>query len=178
MSSPESISRVTRRSALLGLPLALGGCLRPMYGPTVSGARLQDVLAEIEVLPVLTKIGQERIGHYLRSELVYALDGSGQPRPKRYRVLVRVDQSVQSPIVDTVSGRASAATVFASASITLSSLNDSVTLLSDSTAGTASYDRFVQRFANIRAARDAEIRVAKLLAEQIKTKLAIALSAR
>jgi LPS-assembly lipoprotein len=40
----------------------------------------------------------------------------------------------------------------------------------------ASYDRTSQRFANIRAARDAEIRDAKVLAEQIKTRLAIALA--
>lgn len=178
MSSPESLSRVSRRSALvLGLAAGLGGCLRPMYGPTVSGARLQDVLAEIEVQPVVTRVGQERIGHYLRSELVYALDGSGQPKPKRYRLLIRVDESVQTPIVDTVSGRASSATIFASANVTLVSLADGVTVLNDSAAGTASYDRFVQRFANIRAARDAEIRAAKLLADQIRTRLAIALSA-
>ena len=36
----------------------------------------------------------------------------------------------------------------------------------------ASYDRSSQRFANIRAARDAEIRDARALAEQIKTRLA------
>jgi LPS-assembly lipoprotein len=43
--------------------------------------------------------------------------------------------------------------------------------------GTTSYDRFPQRFANVRAARDAEIRLAKLLAEQVKTRLAATLSA-
>jgi LPS-assembly lipoprotein len=36
----------------------------------------------------------------------------------------------------------------------------------------ASYDRSSQRFANIRAARDAEIRDTRVLAEQIKTRLA------
>jgi LPS-assembly lipoprotein len=40
----------------------------------------------------------------------------------------------------------------------------------------ASYDRTSQRFANIRAARDAEIRDAKVLADQIKTRLAVALA--
>ncbi len=37
---------------------------------------------------------------------------------------------------------------------------------------TATYDRSIQRFASLRAARDAEIRLAKVLAEQIKTRIA------
>ena len=39
----------------------------------------------------------------------------------------------------------------------------------------ASYDRSQQRFANVRAARDAEIRAATVLADQIRTRLGIAL---
>lgn len=175
MSSPDP-TRLTRRGAVLGLPLALGGCLRPMYGPTPSGARLQDVLAEVDVLPVVTAVGQERVGHFLRSELIYALDGSGQPRPKRYRMTIRISQSVGAPIVDTVSGRASAATLLGQASFAVTNIADSTVLLTDTAAGTASYDRFIQRFANIRAARDAEIRLAKTLADQIRTRLAIALT--
>ena len=38
----------------------------------------------------------------------------------------------------------------------------------------ATYDRSSQRFANIRAARDAEIRDAKALADQIRTRVAAA----
>jgi LPS-assembly lipoprotein len=44
--------------------------------------------------------------------------------------------------------------------------------------GSASYDRFPQRFASVRAARDAEIRVAKLLADQIRTRVAAHLATR
>jgi hypothetical protein len=33
------------------------------------------------------------------------------------------------------------------------------------------YDRSVQRFASVRAAREAEIRLAKVLADQIKTRM-------
>jgi len=43
---------------------------------------------------------------------------------------------------------------------------------------TATYDRSVQRFASLRAARDAEIRLASVLADQIKTRLASVLSAK
>jgi RND superfamily putative drug exporter len=43
---------------------------------------------------------------------------------------------------------------------------------------TATYDRSVQRFASQRAARDAEIRLASVLADQIKTRLAAVLSTK
>ena len=40
------------------------------------------------------------------------------------------------------------------------------------------YDRTSQRLSNVRAARDAEIRNAKVLADQIRTRIAIALATR
>lgn len=174
MSSLEA--RVSRRLVLVtALALGLGGCLRPLYGPTASGARLQDVLAAIEVLPIQTGTGQERVGHYLRSELVYDLDGSGQPKPKRYKLAIVFNERVQTPIVDTLTGRADSATLYATATYTLTG-PDGAIILFETATGTASYDRFVQRFTNIRAARDAEIRLAKLLSEQIKTRIALSFS--
>ncbi len=55
MSSPDLTRRHLARIASVGLSLALAGCLRPLYGPTASGAPLQDVLASIEIEPVVTR---------------------------------------------------------------------------------------------------------------------------
>jgi LPS-assembly lipoprotein len=82
---------------------------------------------------------------------------------------------VVTPIVDSVSGRAQSANLNAQASYKLTTLDGSRTLASGTASASASYERFIQRFANVRAARDAEMRVAKLLSEQIKTRLAGAL---
>ena len=176
MSSPDLVRRRAVRVLALGMTLALGGCLRPLYGPTASGERLQDVLAAIEVEAVLTPALQERIGHYLRSELTFDLDGTGQPRPKRYRLKLSVAESVQSPIVDTVTGRAVSATLSAVATYSLLTLDGKVVVPPSTATGFASYDRSLQRFATVRAARDADIRVARLLADQIRTRLAAALA--
>jgi LPS-assembly lipoprotein len=127
------------------------------------------------VEPVAAPSGQERITHYLRSELVYDLDGSGQPRPKQYKLTIGVAQELATPIVDSISGRAQVANLTARASYTLTTLDGSRKLADGVATASASYDRNVQRFATVRAARDAEMRVAKLLSEQIKTRLAGAL---
>src|SRR5918993_1398575 len=94
------------RVGVLFAAASLGGCLRPLYGPTASGERTDDVLASIEVAPIAAPFGQEPLGHYLRSELVFDLDGSGRPAPKLYKLEVQVSERSQSPLVDTETGRA------------------------------------------------------------------------
>lgn len=178
MSSPDRARRRTLGlAAAAGVALALGGCLRPLYGPTASGERLQDLLAAIEVADPVTNVLQERLGHYVRSELIFMLDGSGNPKPKRFRLTLNLSQSVQSPIVDTITGRTESATITGRATYTLYS-GDGRVVTTGTATGTATFDRTPQRFAAVRAARDAEIRLGTLLAEQIKTRIsAVLLSA-
>jgi LPS-assembly lipoprotein len=169
---PRAGKNLVRLTAAAFIALGVSACFRPLYGPTASGASLQEVLAAIQVEPIVAPSGQERVTHYLRSELVYDLDGSGQARPKQYKLTIAVAQELATPIVDAVTGRAQAANLIARASYTLTTLDGSRKLADGVATASASYDRNVQRFATVRAARDAEMRVAKLLSEQIKTRLA------
>ena len=67
---------------------------------------------------------------------------------------------------------AQAGTIIANVKYSLENL-DGTKIISEGVAtSTATYDRSIQRFASLRAARDAEIRLAKVLAEQIKTRIA------
>lgn len=161
-------------AALVLLAVSLGGCLRPLYGPTASGQPLAAAMAAVEVEPVQTATGQERLGHYLRSELVFDLDGSGQPAPKRYRLALIASERVQTPIVNSVTGRADSATIIVAVDYKLTG-NGGRVVAAGTAQSTASYDRTSQRFASVRAARDAEIRLARVLADQIRTRLATAL---
>lgn len=143
-----------------------------MYGG-VAGDVLRSDLAAIKVEPI-----PDRIGHYLANELVFALNGSGSEVTLKYRLLITVTEKVQTPLVDTISGRATAATVIVDANYRLIPVNTSEPLIQGTAFVAASYDRTSQRFANLRAARDAEIRTAKALSEQIHTRIASALSDR
>ena len=170
-------SRSSRSVALLAvLAFGLSACFRPLHGPTASGASMQDVLAAIDVQPVAAPLGQERLTHYLRSELVFDLDGSGQPRPKRYKLAIGAAERVATPIVDTVTGRAQSATLIADATYSLTTIDGGRVIASGKATASASYDRYPQRFTNVRASRDAEIRLAKLLSEQIRTRLSAILA--
>ena len=172
-----TLKPLARLALVAGLSLGLSACFKPLYGPTASGESLQTVLASIDVPEIEWPDNQAVMGHYLRSELVYALNGSGSDTPKRYVLRMALSRSLSTPIVDTETGRASSAIVGGTLSYTLTSLDGNTVYTRGTATSTTSYDRYQQRFATVRAQRDAEIRLAKVLAEQVKTRLAATLSA-
>ncbi|WP_134500827.1 LPS assembly lipoprotein LptE [Microvirga pakistanensis] len=174
----KSMARIARVAGLTaGLSLGLTACFKPLYGPTASGESLQTVLASIDVPEIAWPDSQAVMGHYLRSELIYALNGSGSETPKRYVLKLALARSLSTPIVDTETGRATSAIVGGTVTYTLTSLDGTRVYTQGSATSSTSYDRYQQRFATVRAGRDAEIRLARVLAEQIKTRLAATLSA-
>src|SRR5215207_1664559 len=106
---------------------------------------------------------------------LYGPTATGEPPPKRYKLALAVSESASSPIVDTATGRAVSSTLNADVTYTLTNFTGTETIAKGTASASASYERSAQRFADVRAARDAEIRAAKLLADQIKTRVALAL---
>ena len=158
-------------TALCALPLA--ACIEPMYGPRADGSSLATELQAIEVDEI-----NDRTGHYVRNELIYALNGTGATPTPRYRLRVTLSERVQTPIYNAQTAFSSSATVIVVAQYTLISLPDKVEVSKGSAESMASYDRFTARFANVRASRDAAIRDAKVIAESIRTRIAMDLAAR
>src|SRR5437763_16137558 len=103
------------RALALVLPLALGGCFQPLYGPLATGGSLESELQAIAVNPIVP----ERLGHFLEQELALAFNGPGSTVVPKYRLTVTLRERVQTPLNDTVSARAPAATVRVHAHYTL-----------------------------------------------------------
>lgn len=176
MSSLNLMS-LARLAVVAGLSLGLSACFKPLYGPTASGQSFQTVLASIDVPEIDWPDNQAVMGHYLRSELVYLLNGSGSDTPKKYALHLSLAKSLSTPTVDTETGRATSAIINGKLSYTLTSIDGKTVYTKGTATSASSYDRYQQRFATVRAQRDAEIRLAKVLAEQVKTRLAASLSA-
>jgi LPS-assembly lipoprotein len=174
---PLACKPLARLALVAGLSLGLSACFKPLYSPTASGESLQNVLASIDVPEIQWPDSQAVMGHYLRSELIYALNGSGSDTPKRYVLRLALSRTLSAPIVDTETGRASSAIVGGTLNYTLTSLDGKTIYTQGSTTNSTSYDRYQQRFATLRAGRDAEIRLARVLVDQVKTRLAATLSA-
>ncbi len=175
--SSFNFKSLIRLTVVAGLSLGMTACFKPLYGPTASGESLQSVLASIDVPEVQWPDHLAVMGHYVRSDLIFALNGSGAETPKRYVLQISLSRSLSTPIVDTETGRASAAIVTGTLNYTLTSLDGKTVYTQGTATNSASYDRYQQRFATVRAQRDAEIRLAKILVDQVKTRLAATLSA-
>ncbi|WP_442754369.1 hypothetical protein ACNHKD_15430 [Methylocystis sp. JAN1] len=159
----------------LAAALPLAGCIEPLYGASggLDNSPLASELQSIEVEEI-----PGRMGHYVRNELIYGFNGTGSTVQPRYRLSVTLRERVQTPILDTVTGRATSATVIADADYKLVTWPQNVEVTKGTAFNIASYDRFSNRFANVRAARDAEIRDAKVIADSIRTRVATEVAAR
>lgn len=173
---PKRASRLAMVIGGLALSLPLAGCIEPLYAPSGLGFDSSPLATELQAIAV-DEIPQ-RLGHYVRNELIFGFNGTGSSPTPRYRLMVNLRERVQTPILDTVTGRATSATVIVDADYRLVTLPGEKEVTKGVATGIASYDRFSNRFSNVRAARDAEIRDAKVIADSIRTRVATALAMR
>lgn len=178
MSSSETAAKVTapaRRRLLIGAALGAaalaGGCFQPLYSDyTVAktGGSVKNALRSVD-FPEIKGL----MGHYLRNELVFELDGSGDPDvPKRLRFDTSLSENIEVITVDYANGRADSAVLVARADWRVTEIATGKVVSSGTNVVRAPYERSSQRFATVRAARDAQIRAAKNLATLIRGQLA------
>ena len=173
--SGTGLFRHWRHLVIGGVALGLAGCFTPVYAPTVSlPGGVAEELKRVDVGDVRVSGGDEAMAHEFRSELIFALDGERtEDVEKRYRLSAVVAAQRSSPIISTATGRAASGAISANVSWQIEDLETESIVLAGSQRGEASYDRTDQRFAALRARREAEQRLARQLARQIATQVAI-----
>jgi LPS-assembly lipoprotein len=153
------------------LAATLGGCFQPMYGESTlfgAGARLRDELRQVEVLEIRGRLGQE-----IRNDLIFELTGGkGNPVGAPYRLAMTITSGSQTPLVDVQSGRATSETVVLDVVYRVLDVASDRVVLTEKALARVSIDRTAQRYAAARAVREAQNRAAKLVAEQIRSRLA------
>lgn len=167
MLSFEASTKFLRAGLIVSLALVLTACVRPLYG-SVNGESVKSRLSSVEVKPI-----PEVAGHYLREELLFNLNGGAVPEEKQasYFLAVTLSESSQAVAIDSTGNGSDAASVSISARYSLTDTNGK-TLHEGVSVASGSVDRLSQRFAAVRAFREAKIRIAKSLAGQIETDLA------
>ncbi len=161
-----------RIRAIAGLLAVVGlaGCFQPLYGEA-SHPGLTEEMRTVQVAPI-----PDRIGHYLGDDLVSRMNGSGESPPPKYRLTIKLTQSSKAPTVESQIATADAATVVGEARFDLTRIDTGALIYTGSATASAVYDRFFQSYANLRAARDAEIRIARELADEIALRVGAALT--
>ena len=163
-------SRLAAGAAAAFMAAGLSGCFQPLYSESAHPGLVEDVRA-IEVAPI-----KDRFGHYFVEDLRSALNGTGQPVTPKYKLTAKLSTSQQTPTVNTEIGVASSATVTGDADFTLVRLSDNKEVFKDKATAVAAYDRTTQRYAAMRAARDAEIRLSRALADEVSLRVASKIS--
>lgn len=172
-----SHKRVNLRGFYLCLAIAvasvsLAGCFRPMYAdPQLVGGHgpnLRDAMRDVEVAPIEGRIGQE-----LRNNIIFELGGgAGNPSGAPYRLDMRVATNSYSVIIDPSSGLGQAETVSLDVTYKLKDVANDRVVMTDKAISRVTIDRTAQRYARVRAVRDAENRAATIVAEQIRSRIA------
>jgi LPS-assembly lipoprotein len=156
----------------LALAGALAGCFQPLYSEAVHPGLVEDLRA-IQVEPI-----KDRIGHYLADNLTTDLNGTGQTPPPKYRLTVTVVTASSTPTVNALTNVATSATMTGEARYTLTKFDGGAQVLTGVADANATYDRSQQRYNDLRAARDAEIRLARSLSQEISLRLAAQLAGK
>jgi LPS-assembly lipoprotein len=153
-------------------------CFQPLYGDqTLSGGEsLRDRLATVEVanIPASNGTPASRLAVELRNDLMYDFNGGQAPVSPTHQLHITISPGVTTVLTDISSGRTDTQIEAIDATFSLSEIATKKVVLNATTFARASFDipGTAQRFAKQRAWRDAEDRAIKLIAENIRNRLA------
>jgi LPS-assembly lipoprotein len=181
-SSHAARGRLLRWLAVAAAAALTAGCFQPLYGehatdgPGKGAPNVRDAFATVEVDQITAPNGtpEARIAVELRNDVIYELTGGAGAGTPAYRLGIKMKLSKTAMIVDIATGRTEAEVVGIDVTYTLTEIGTKKVVVNGQSFSRVSSDvpGLEQRFAHQRAQRDAEDRATKVVAEQIRSRLA------
>lgn len=167
-----------------GLLLALAGGMlaacqvRPVYYTPANGTSATGgTLAALGSIAIESQT--DRVGQALVNELIFALrGGAALVTPPAYRLHLIVSTRITDLAIEAGQETPSARLVVLTATYTLTENATGRAIVSDTIYESTSTNYSSQRYANLRAERDAEDKLARTVATDIRMRLSIALAKR
>ena len=181
MWSPETdtaAGRLARIALTLAMAGLLAGCFQPLYGQQSlsGGPALGEALRAVDVAQINAPNGtpEARIGVEIRNALLFEITGGSGSTNPTHRLNIQLSSSRQQLIVDIQTARPDVENYGINATYTLVDLATGRVVVTGQTFSRVSFDipGQEQRFARARGLRDAENRAAKVVADNIKSRLA------
>ena len=148
--------------------LPLAACtVRPLYAPAGGEVGPQ---ADLPAIAVDAPVSREE--QVFRNELLFALQGGAGGAAPRYQLLYRMTLRENEIAVERGTGTPNAYQLSGGVSFLVKDIAAGTSIFGANVTGVDSYTRSSQNFANIRARRDAEDRLAKVLAGLARARLA------
>lgn len=173
-----SAGMTARIVAIIGVAGLTAGCFQPMYGSyAVTGSpSIVPKMKAVEVLPIDAPNGTRlsRVGGVVRDDLIFALAGGEAAPSSTYRLNVKLTSNQTQVIIDINTARPDINYYGIDATYTLLEIATGKMVVQGQTFSRVSYNipNEQQRFVGERGLRDAEDRAAKVIAENIRNRLA------
>ncbi|MBH63516.1 MAG: hypothetical protein CL569_13940 [Alphaproteobacteria bacterium] len=157
------------RSSVVALAALVSACgFEPLHAP--SGGAVPTVLAGIDIAPIPNRLGQ-----VVRNHLLDRLTPLGEPVFAEYRFIVSLRVAKEALAI----ARDDSATRFnvsLQADYDLVHVRSGNSVLQGEARSVAAYNVVSSDYANVVTERDAELRAARELSDEIKTRLSVYLS--
>ena len=175
-STADRCARLVLTLALAGL---VAGCFQPLYADRsmADGSSVVHRLRSVEV-GVIGNVAkgtpEARVAAELRNALMFELAGGAPANSPTHRLEMSMTPMRQQLIVDVTTSRPDVEQAGINMIYTLVELSTGRTVVSGQTFSRVSYDNpgQEQRFSRERGRRDAESRASKVIAEDIRSRLA------
>ena len=170
------IKRIRLAVALATAALA-GGCFQPLYGTTstTEGSSVRTALTGVDVAQIDAPAASDeaRLAVQIRNELLFGFTGGGSQGYSTHRLTVRISPSRAVMSVDRNTGLPLAESYTLNATYSLAEIATGKVVVSGRASTGVGFDTIgSQRFARIGAIHDAERRAAKVIADNITTRVA------
>jgi LPS-assembly lipoprotein len=169
---------VGRVIAPLALAALVGGCFQPLYGersPTGAPA-LREQLSAVDIEQIIAPKGtdESRLAVEIRNSLLFDLTGGSGSAAPTHRLKISIASTRASIIVDIQTSRPDIENYGINATYTMTEIATGKIVVTGQTFARVSYDipGQEQRFARLRGLRDAENRAAKVISDNIRSRLA------
>ncbi|MGH6725517.1 MAG: LPS assembly lipoprotein LptE [Pseudolabrys sp.] len=165
-------------AAVIALAGLTAGCFRPLYGENsaLGGGNIVDKLSSVDVAPIDTPNGTRlsRVGVEVRDDLLSGLTGGGGAASPNYKLDIRLTSKQTQVIIDITTARPEIQNYGIDATYTLTDIATGKKVVTGQAFSRVSYNipGQQQRFAGDRGLRDAENRAAKVLSDNIRSRLA------
>lgn len=170
--------RLTASAGVLAMALMLAGCFQPLYGDrsALAGPGRAGALSSVNVQEIDAPNGTPvaRVGLEVRNALIFDLTGGNAATSPTHELKIALAPVRTQIIIDITTGRPDVENYGIDATYSLTEIATKKVVVKGRSFSRVSYDipGQQQRFARARGLRDAEDRAAKVLADEIHSRLA------
>jgi LPS-assembly lipoprotein len=172
-----SVNRFRHVPIVLLLAASLGGCFQPLYGTSTETGRpaVRDALSAIDVAQIdaPANTSEARLAVQIRNDLLFNFTGGGYAAPPTHKLKVQIAGNRAVVVIDRSTALPNVETYTLRTTYSLTEIATGKVVVSGNASTPVSYDTLgQQRFARLSGMHDAERRAAKVLSDNVTTRLA------